>query len=95
MYPLGTCFSLKGIKPKRVQGDKPGVKVDDYWEPGKALLQDPGKFLESLFKYDKDNIPDATIQKIQTYIDQESFTPSAISKVGYRCPWPYCHLAAF
>ena len=70
-----------GIKPKRVQGDKPGVKVDDYWEPGKALLQDPGKFLESLFKYDKDNIPDATIQKIQTYIDQESFTPSAISKV--------------
>lgn len=34
-------------------GDKPGEKVDDYWEPGKALLQDPTKFLESLFKYDK------------------------------------------
>ena len=30
-----------------------GTKVDDYWEPGKALLQDPGKFLESLFKFDK------------------------------------------
>ena len=44
--------------------------------------QDPAKFLESLFKYDKENIPDATIQKIQTYIDSESFTPSAISKVG-------------
>ena len=27
--------------------------MDDYWEPGKALLQDPGKFLEGLFKYDK------------------------------------------
>ena len=26
-----------------------GTKVDDYWEPGKALLQDPAKFLESLF----------------------------------------------
>lgn len=44
---------MKGIKPKRVPGEKPGTKVDDYWEPGKGLLQDPAKFLESLFKYDK------------------------------------------
>lgn len=44
---------MKGIKPKRVPGGKPGTKIDDYWEPGKALLQDPGKFVESLFKYDK------------------------------------------
>ena len=34
-------------------GDKPGVKVDDYWDVGKAQLQDPTKFLDSLFKYDK------------------------------------------
>ena len=34
-----------------------GTKVDDYWEPGKALLQDPGKFLESLFKFDKVKLP--------------------------------------
>lgn len=44
---------MKGIKPKKVPGEKPGTKVDDYWEPGKGLLQDPGKFLEGLFKYDK------------------------------------------
>uniref|UniRef100_A0A8B9RJH5 Dynein, axonemal, heavy chain 1 n=1 Tax=Astyanax mexicanus TaxID=7994 RepID=A0A8B9RJH5_ASTMX len=44
---------MKGIPPKRVAGEKPGTKVDDYWEPGKGLLQDPGKFLESLFKFDK------------------------------------------
>lgn len=31
--------------------------MDDYWEPGKALLQDPGKFLESLFKFDKVKLP--------------------------------------
>ena len=36
---------------------KVGTKVDDYWEPGKALLQDPGKFLEGLFKYDKVRCP--------------------------------------
>lgn len=44
---------LKGVKPKKVAGEKPGSKVDDYWEPGKGLLQDPGKFLESLMKFDK------------------------------------------
>lgn len=44
---------LKGIKPKKVPGEKPGTKVDDYWEPGKGLLQDPGKFLDSLLKFDK------------------------------------------
>lgn len=44
---------MKGVKPKKVAGEKPGTKIDDYWEPGKGLLQDPGKFLESLFKYDK------------------------------------------
>ena len=27
--------------------------MDDYWDVGKAQLQDPTKFLESLFKYDK------------------------------------------
>ncbi|KAL1763685.1 dynein heavy chain 1, axonemal, partial [Sigmodon hispidus] len=44
---------MKGIKPKKVPGEKPGSKVDDYWEPGKGLLQDRGCFLESLFKFDK------------------------------------------
>ncbi|XP_064629143.1 dynein axonemal heavy chain 1-like isoform X2 [Lineus longissimus] len=76
---------MKGVKPKRIAGDKPGEKKDDYWEVGKALLQDPGKFLESLFKYDKDNIPDTVIQKIQPYIDNEAFMPAAIAKVSKAC----------
>ena len=44
---------MKDVKPKKVAGEKVGTKVDDYWEPGKALLQDPTKFLEGLFKFDK------------------------------------------
>ena len=47
------------------------------------MLQDPAKFLQSLFDYDKDNIPDAVIQKIQPYIDNPEFTPAAIEKVRY------------
>ncbi|KAI5937324.1 Dynein heavy chain 1, axonemal [Manis javanica] len=76
---------MKGIKPKKVPGEKPGSKVDDYWEPGKGLLQDPGRFLENLFKFDKDNIGEAVIKAIQPYIDNEEFQPAAIAKVSKAC----------
>ncbi|XP_040889376.1 dynein heavy chain 1, axonemal [Toxotes jaculatrix] len=76
---------MKGIKPKKVPGEKPGTKIDDYWEPGKGLLQDPGKFLDSLFKYDKDNIPDNVINLVQPYIDNEEFQPASIAKVSKAC----------
>ncbi|NXX05401.1 DYH1 protein, partial [Larus smithsonianus] len=76
---------MKGVKPKRVPGEKLGTKVDDYWEPGRGLLQDPGKFLDSLFKYDKDNIADSVIKAIQPYIDSEEFQPAAIAKVSKAC----------
>uniref|UniRef100_G3TQL9 Dynein axonemal heavy chain 1 n=1 Tax=Loxodonta africana TaxID=9785 RepID=G3TQL9_LOXAF len=76
---------MKGIKPKKVPGEKPGSKVDDYWEPGKGLLQDPGRFLESLFKFDKDNIGEMVIKAIQPYIDNEEFQPAAIAKVSKAC----------
>uniref|UniRef100_A0A3Q3IZZ6 Dynein, axonemal, heavy chain 1 n=1 Tax=Monopterus albus TaxID=43700 RepID=A0A3Q3IZZ6_MONAL len=76
---------MNGIKPKKVPGDMPGTKVNDYWEPGKSLLQDPGKFLESLLNYEKDNIPDNVISLIQPYIDNEEFQPASISKVSKAC----------
>ena len=73
---------MKDVKPNKVAGDKPGERINDYWEPGKALLMDPGKFLEGLFKFDKDNIPDDVIKKIQPLIDNPDFTPAAIAKVS-------------
>ncbi|XP_062252615.1 dynein axonemal heavy chain 1 [Platichthys flesus] len=76
---------MKGIKPKKLPGEKPGTKIDDYWEVGKGLLQDPGKFLDSLFKYDKDNIPDTVITLVQPYMDNDDFQPAAIAKVSKAC----------
>ncbi|KAJ1514588.1 Dynein heavy chain 1, axonemal [Coelomomyces lativittatus] len=82
---------MKGIKPKKIDGDKPGKKVDDYWEVGKSLLSDPGKFLDSLMTYDKDNIPENVIQKIKPYIDNPDFAVEVISKVSKAatsiCAW--------
>lgn len=60
---LGIC-ACSQIKPKRVAGEKVGQKVDDYWEVGKAQLQDPAKFLDSLFKYEKVCLPSYTIKHL-------------------------------
>uniref|UniRef100_A0A8C3ERS2 Dynein axonemal heavy chain 1 n=1 Tax=Corvus moneduloides TaxID=1196302 RepID=A0A8C3ERS2_CORMO len=76
---------MHGKKPKKVAGEKIGTKVDDYWEPGRALLQDPVQFLNSLYDYDKDNISDNVIKAIQPYIDNEEFQPAAIAKVSKAC----------
>lgn len=62
-----------------------GTKVDDYWDSGKNLLQDAGKFLDSLFTYDKENIPDSVISKIQPYMENENFMPEAIQKASREC----------
>ena len=82
---------MKGLKPKRIDGDKPGKKVDDYWEPGKAMLADPQKFLESLLNFDRDNMAEATILKIKPYIDSPDFQVSVISRVSKAatsmCQW--------
>jgi len=73
---------MKDIKPKKVDGDKMGKKVDDYWEPGKQLLADPTKFIDSLMNYDKDNIPDSIINKIKPYIDNPNFKKEVIERVS-------------
>uniref|UniRef100_A0A8C3XBZ8 Dynein axonemal heavy chain 1 n=1 Tax=Cyanoderma ruficeps TaxID=181631 RepID=A0A8C3XBZ8_9PASS len=89
--PLGVKIVIEAVcimhgkKPKKVAGEKIGTKVDDYWEPGKALLQDPVQFLNSLYDYDKDNIPDSVIKAIQPYIDNDEFQPAAIAKVSKAC----------
>lgn len=43
--------------------------MDDYWEPAKKqLLADAKGFMDSLVKFDKDNIPDRIIKKVKTII---------------------------
>eukprot|EP00163_Fabomonas_tropica_P009440 TRINITY_DN1923_c0_g2_i1.p1 TRINITY_DN1923_c0_g2~~TRINITY_DN1923_c0_g2_i1.p1 ORF type:complete len:2559 (-),score=897.69 TRINITY_DN1923_c0_g2_i1:297-7319(-) len=75
---------MKGVRPDKVAGDRPGEKVNDYWAPAKNLVSQ-ANFLESLFAYDKDNIPDAIIDKITPYINDQNFTPTAVAKVSKAC----------
>lgn len=52
--------------------------MDDYFPPFKKLLSDY-KFLESLIKFDKDNIPLPIIKKLEDrIISNELFDPAKI-----------------
>ena len=76
------CCIMFDEKPKMVDDPaKMGKKVPNYWDAAKRLLADPSRFLESLITFDKDNIKDAIIQRIQPYIDMEEFTPEAVARV--------------
>jgi dynein heavy chain len=84
MVMEGVCIMFS-VKPKMEAGDKPGQKVANYWAVTGPLLVNPAKFLDSLFQYDKENIPESCIKKIKPYIENESFTPTAIAKVSKAC----------
>ena len=59
---MGVCIMM-GIGPAMV--GEVGKKQPDYWPKAKTLLQNPAALLDSLMKYDRDNIPDKIIQKIE------------------------------
>jgi dynein heavy chain len=66
--------------------------VDDYWGPGKALLNDSKGFLDSLKSYDKDNIKPAVMKIIrEKFKPMEEFTPERVAKASAAaegmCKW--------
>jgi dynein heavy chain len=66
--------------------NKPGAKLDDYWNAAKTqLLQDPKKLLDMLLHYDRESIQENMINKITPYINNPDFTPENISKASKAC----------
>ena len=60
----------------------------DYWGAAKQnIFVDAKKLLHDLKTFDKDNIPDKVIQKIQPYVKMPEFTPKAIEKASSTSPW--------
>lgn len=56
-----------------------GKKIADYWDASTKILVDPTAFLDSLLNFDKENIPDSVIEKIEPFIQMEAFTPAQVS----------------
>lgn len=84
---IKVCCLMFEIKPiKKNDPNQPGKKIDDYWEAGqKGLLGDAKVFINMLFQFDKDNIPDRIIKQITPFIDDPGFTPAAIERSSKAC----------
>ncbi|KAF5270064.1 hypothetical protein FQA39_LY08476 [Lamprigera yunnana] len=85
IYVIESICICKGIKPLRVPGPKLGQKVNDYWEPGRAMLADPGAFMASLLNFNKESITEDQIRKLKPYIENPLFTPQKIAHVSKAC----------
>ena len=59
-----------------------GAKPD--WDSAKKVLGDT-QFMNRLINFDKDNIPEKIIQKLQPYIENEDFTPKKIESASKAC----------
>lgn len=78
---IETICIVKGIKPNKVPGQKYGEKLDDYWEPGRNLMSDPGYFLASLMNFDKESVTEAMITALTKYVHDPGFQPQKIVQV--------------
>ena len=81
------CCIMFEIKPDKIKDPEGGTKkVNDYWTPAKTkLFKDPKKFIEMLINFDKDNIPEHVIAKMDPYIINPSFTPAEVKKASKAC----------
>ena len=82
---------MKEIPPVKVPAPDGKGKVDDFWEPAKKMMND-SKFLDSLVKYDKDNMKPEVIGKIRDkYVPNPDFTPEVVKKASLAamglCSW--------
>eukprot|EP00811_Abedinium_folium_P035742 NODE_850_length_2734_cov_2.148830.p1 GENE.NODE_850_length_2734_cov_2.148830~~NODE_850_length_2734_cov_2.148830.p1 ORF type:complete len:719 (-),score=245.98 NODE_850_length_2734_cov_2.148830:576-2732(-) len=80
------CIMLDYKPIKKPDPTQPGKRIDDYWEASqKGPLQDPAKLLNDLYNFDKDNIPEAIIRKMQPYNERDDFDPAVIKKASLAC----------
>jgi dynein heavy chain len=92
--PKGVALTVEavsimfGLKPLKIKDpDNPmGPKINDYFSVGKkALFMNAKKLLADMKSYDKDNIPEKVIAKVDQYIVDPLFTPEMVKKASIAC----------
>jgi dynein heavy chain len=84
------CMMMR-VKPNKVPAPDGRSKMDDYWIPAQKNLLNDTKFLQKLMDYDKDNISDDILNKVEPYTKRDDFTPEVILKSSKAaaglCKW--------
>jgi dynein heavy chain len=72
---------LFGIPPIKEMNPETQKREENWWKPSKTMMMDP-KFLPKLIEYEKDDLTQAMIDKIQPFITLENFTIERLEKVS-------------
>lgn len=86
MVMEATCIMFEE-KPKMINDPNgSNKKVPEYWDAAKRILNDPGKFLNMLMTYDKENIPQVrplqTVHPSVAYVYIRSDVSAAAAQPG-------------
>lgn len=63
---------LFGVAPIREMNPETQKREENYWKPSVTMMMDP-KFLTKLIEYEKDDLTQAQIDKIQPFITLDNF----------------------
>lgn len=77
------------MKPVIICDPDTGRKAEDYWPVGVRMLNGC-QFISGLWEYDKDNIPESVIQKLQPLVESEDLSLEVQKKMG-RLGHALCH----
>ena len=76
----------------RLVKDPTGTKkIDDYWGPAQKQLLGDARFLQNLKDYDKDNMDEKMVVKVNGYTQMEMFSVDVVKKASIAaaglCKW--------
>ena len=66
---------MMGLKPKKTNLGKVDGDTNGYFDLSRLfLLNNPGQFMQKMIDYDKENIPEATVKRVNAILNSEEFT---------------------
>ena len=83
---------MMGVKPDKIKDPNGGTKkIDDYWGPAQKQLLGDARFLQNLKDYDKDNMDEKMVVKVNGYTQMEMFSVDVVKKASIAaaglCKW--------
>ena len=69
-----SCYMM-GLKAKKTNIGKVDGDTNGYFDLARSnLLNNPGQFMQKMIDFDKENIPEATVKRVNAILNSEDFT---------------------
>lgn len=72
---------LFGIAPIKEMNSETQKREENYWKPSVTMMNNP-KFLSNLIEFEKDDLTQQQIDKIQPFITLDNFQIPHLTKVS-------------